>query len=209
MPAAAHHLAGKLFIVLAAAALSGCAAYRLQPAARVSDPVQVHVLDYGRHASLALPAENHAWEEWFWGDRNWFAKERRGVLQGAEALFASRGSALGRRLLPVPAERLRVAAGALQALCMEVERSRAEALQRQLRARFASGRTSLIRHSDGREFVFDRVRYSLSHTSAHELGLWLRQLGVDVRGGGNPTADFRLAVRCPPRSALDRRHPAV
>jgi hypothetical protein len=196
MPAAAQHLAGKLLLVLAAALLTGCSTYRLQGPARVSDPVQVHVLDYGRHASLALPAPDGAWEEWFWGDWNWFAKGRRGVLEGAEALFASRGSALGRRRLPVSVERLGGAAGALQSLCVEVERARAEALQRQLWARFELARTTLVRHPDGREFVFDTARYSLSNTSAHQLARWLRQLGVDVRGGRSPTADFRLETRC-------------
>jgi hypothetical protein len=199
MPGAARHLAGKFLLVLAAGLLAGCSAYRLQAPARVSDPVQAHVLDYGRHASLALPATAHAWEEWFWGDWNWFAMNRRGVIQGAEALFSSRGSALGRRWLPVPAERLSAAAGAVKALCIEVERARADALLRQLRTRFAQARATLVRHPDGREFVLDSARYSLSNTSAHELARWLRQLGVNVRGGGGPTAALRLETSCPPR----------
>ena len=186
---ARRHLACFALLV-AALSLSACASYRIRQPAAVVTPATAHVLDYGHHASLALEQADGTATEWFWGDWDWFALGRRGVFDGMEALFASQGSALGRRTLQGGPDRLRQATGAT-VLTLQVDRGRSDALQRQLEQRFARAGGDRARHPDGREFVRERTRYSLSNNSVHELVRWLRQLGVDVRGGG-PTARFRL-----------------
>ena len=181
-------------LALIATTLSGCASYQLREPATVTTPSTVHVLDYGRHASLAIEQPDGAAEEWFWGDWDWFARGRRGVLDGVEALFASQGSTLGRRRLPGPRPDLTRQAGVLEKLTLRVERDRADALQRQLEQRFARGGSEIIRHPDGRSFVRDPAPYSLTNNSVHEVVRWLRQLGVEVRGN-SPSATFRLVAQ--------------
>ena len=181
-----------LFLLLG---LGGCQ-HAIVPPANVSDPVRVFVIDYGRHASLALPEEDSSLVEWSWGDWNWYALERTGAAEGLQALFASPQSALGRRgLAPsTGAEELAARVGAEQVLALGVERERARALQRNLEARWLRRRHLAVRHANGRVFVPDDARYSLTNNSVHELTRWLKALGVDVEGTGL-TANFKVRER--------------
>ena len=187
-----------LVLLLAAFALGGCQ-HVIEPPASVSDPVRVFVIDYGRHASLALPQEKSGLVEWSWGDWNWFALERTGPLEGLQALFASPRSTLSRReLAPAGnAEDLAVRLRAQEVLSLDVERERARALLRHLEARWLRRRDQAVTHPSGRVFVPDDARYSLSNNSVHELARWIEALGADVSGTG-VTANFKLRQ---PRSA--------
>lgn len=181
-----------LFLLLAGLGLGGCQ-QRIEPPAAVSDPVGVFVIDYGRHASLALPEADASLVEWSWGDWNWFALERTGVLQGLQALFASPRSTLSRREL-APAEdadELAALVGAEEVIALNVERERARALQRDLEARWWRRRDEAVTHRSGRAFVPDDARYSLFNNSVHELARWLEALGAQVSGMG-VTANFEL-----------------
>jgi hypothetical protein len=181
-----------LFLLLAGLGLCGCQ-HAIKPPASVSDPVRVFVVDYGRHASLALPEEDSRLVEWSWGDWNWYALERTGAVEGLQALFASPRSTLSRRALApaAGAEELAARVGAEKVLALSVERERARTLQRQLEARWMRRRQWAVTHPSGRVFVPDDARYSLSNNSVHELGRWLEALGADVSGTG-VTANFRL-----------------
>ena len=181
-----------LFLWAAGLGLGGCQ-HVITPPVSVSDPVGVFVVDYGRHASLALPKEDSSLVEWSWGDWNWYALERIGAVEGLQALFASPRSTLSRRKL-APAtntEELAARVGAERVLALNVERERARALQRRLEARWLRRRQHAVRHSSGRVFVPDDARYSLSNNSVHELGRWLEALGAQVSGTG-VTANFKL-----------------
>lgn len=181
-----------LLLLLAGLGLGGCQ-HSIRPPAAVSDPVRVFVIDYGRHASLALPKADSGLVEWSWGDWNWYALERTGPVQGLQALFASPRSTLSRREL-APAEggeELAARVGAAEVLAFDVERERARALQRDLEARWLRRRDLAVRHSSGRVFVPDDARYGLFNNSVHELTRWLEALGADVSGAG-VTANFRL-----------------
>jgi hypothetical protein len=184
----------RLWLLLLAAAfwLGGCQ-HVIEPPAAVSNPARVFVIDYGRHASLALPQENETLVEWSWGDWNWYALERTGLAQGAQALFASPRSALARRALAPaddPAE-LAARVGAEEVLALTVERERVRALHRQLDARWLRRRDQAVAHPNGRIFVPDDMQYSLSNNSVHELARWLEALGANVSGSG-VTANFKL-----------------
>jgi hypothetical protein len=187
-----------LLLLLTALGLGACQ-HSIEPPASVSDPVRVHVIDYGRHASLAIPTEDSGLVEWSWGDWNWYALERTGPLEGLQALFASPRSALGRRQL-APArdsDELAARVGAEEVLGLDVERERARALQRRLEERWLRRREEAVAHPSGRVFVPDDARYSLTNNSVHELARWLEALGADVSGAG-VTANFKLRE---PRSA--------
>ncbi len=192
-----------LCLLLAAFGMAGCQ-QRIEPPATVSDPVGVFVIDYGRHASLALPREEAGLVEWSWGDWNWFALERTGPLQGLQALFASPRSTLSRReLAPTKnAEELARSVGAEEILSFAVERERARALLRQLEARWLHRRDEAVTHPSGRIFVPDDARYSLFNNSVHQLARWLEALGADVSGSGL-TANLKLRRPRPrpPRAA--------
>lgn len=185
-----------LLLLLPGFALGGCQ-HVIEPPAAVSEPVRVFVIDYGRHASLALPKEDTGLVEWSWGDWNWFALDRTGPLEGLQALFASPRSTLGRReLAPAQdAEELAARLGAQELLSLNVERERARALQRHLDARWLRRRHEAVAHPNGNIFVPDDRRYGLSNNSVHELARWLEFLGADVSGTG-VTAKFKL--RHPP-----------
>lgn len=183
-----------LAVAVLAAALAGCA-HRLTPPARVADPVPVFVVDYGQHASLALPHDGGPdLSEWSWGDWNWFAMGRTGVFDGVRALFASRGATLSRRIVSpaADADALRQRLGAQQVLQLTVERARAAALEARLEARWRRGRGQAVTGQGGRVFVPDPGRYWLGNNSVHELNRWLRALGVEVEGAG-VTARYSLA----------------
>ena len=181
-----------VFLLIAGMGLGGCQHVIKAPAA-VSDPVRVFVVDYGRHASLALPEEDSSLIEWSWGDWNWYALERTGPAEGLQALFASPRSTLSRRELAPAREAGELAArvGAEKVLALDVERERARALQRHLVARWLRRRQHAVRHRSGRVFVPDDAPYSLSNNSVHELARWLEALGAKVSGTG-VTANFKL-----------------
>ncbi|MBA3510653.1 hypothetical protein [Sphingomonas sp.] len=181
-----------VFLWIAGMGLAGCQ-HVIEPPTNVSDPVGVFVIDYGRHASLALPKEDASLVEWSWGDWNWYALERTGPLEGLQSLFASPRSTLSRRELAAgePAQDLAARVGAEKVLALNVERARARALQRHLEARWIRRREQAVAHPSGRIFVPDDARYSLFNNSVHELARWLEALGADVTGIG-VTANFKL-----------------
>lgn len=182
-------LALLLLLLLAVPALAGCQ-HVIRPPASVGDPVRIYVVDYGRHASLALPAGDRRLVEWSWGDWNWFAKERTGLASGFQALFASPQSTLSRRELMAAedARELSWRLGAKEVLALDVERQRADALMRKLEARWRRNGPR-VTHADGRVFAPDDAAYGLFNNSVHELVRWLRALGAEVSGSG-VTANF-------------------
>jgi Protein of unknown function (DUF2459) len=181
-------MAGRLISAWLVLMLLGGCAYRLTPPARVADPVTVYVVDYGRHASLALPLPDGTYVAWSWGDWRYFALGERSMWDGARALFASRGATLGRLSLA----RIEDAGGDL--IPIRVERARAEALRLRLETRFRRREAEAVTGEDGRRFVPDGGGYRLGYTSAQRIADWLRELGVDARGGG-PTAAFEVSGR--------------
>lgn len=180
------------FVLLAAMGLGGCQ-HVIRPPADVSDPVSVYVVDYGRHASLALPGDDAGLVEWSWGDWNWFALDRTGARDGLRSIFASPQSTLSRRELAAAsdAQELATRLGAAEALSLDVERERARALRKQLEERWLRGRDDAVTHPNGRVFVPEDAKYSLFNNSVHEVARWLEALDADVSGMG-VTANFKL-----------------
>jgi hypothetical protein len=190
-------------VLLAGLALGGCQ-HVIRPPKDVADPVSVYVIDYGRHASLALPTDDSNLVEWSWGDWNWFALDRTGPLDGMRAVFASPRSTLSRRdLAPATdAPELAIRLGATEALSLDVERAHARALLERLERRWQRRHDEAVTHPSGRVFVPDDARYSLFNNSVHEVARWLEVLDADVSGMA-VTANFKLREPRPDPRAAD------
>jgi hypothetical protein len=187
-----------LVLALIAGILLGGCQRTIRAPEDVTDPVSVFVVDYGRHASLVLPDEEAGLVEWSWGDWNWFALERTGVLDGLRAVFASPLSTLSRRgLNPAPdTQELATRLGAAEVLSLDVERERAGALLERLEQRWLLRADEAVTQASGRVFVPDDARYSMFNNSVHEIVRWLEALNADVSGSG-VTADFKLREPSP------------
>lgn len=91
---------GSIVAALLAFSLAGCTAHVIPPSG-LTAPVSVYVLDHGRHSSLVLPGES-GWRRYAYGDWQWYAENRTGLMQGAAALFWPTQAGLGRQLLAQP-----------------------------------------------------------------------------------------------------------
>jgi hypothetical protein len=156
------------------------------PPAKPKDPVTVHVVDYGRHASLVLPAGNGKLAEFSWGDWQFFALAKTGVLEGLQAVIFSPGATLSRRYIDEPAE-YELIASELEAgrvISFNVERRRAAELLGRLSARYQRRIDTEIYNAKYKtNFVRDDTRrYCGLYNCTHETARWLKELGCRVRG---------------------------
>src|SRR5687768_7285716 len=116
-----------VFAVLGSAA--GCAT-TIRPPADPKDPVSVALIDYGYHASLALPAGPGTSVEYAYGEWEWFARNNDAWYRVFPALCWPTRGALGRRALAFPPE-----VACEEILVFQVGRAEAEALLARLNAR--------------------------------------------------------------------------
>jgi hypothetical protein len=174
--------------------LAGCG-YTLIPPALLSNPTQVFLLDHGRHSSLVLQTDNEI-IRYSYGDWDWYALNLRGFRSASRALLLSSPAALGRqKLYSAPMEesvRRAVPVNIEDIFSIMVERDRVNHLNTRLEHFFAENREQIHHNpSYGVDFVPHPVPYSLSHNSNKVVAQWLRELGVEVRGGG-PFSRWRL-----------------
>jgi hypothetical protein len=145
-------------------------------------------MDHGRHASLVLPAAEGGTVRYSYGDWRYYAKADAGLRSGIKALFWPTSSALGRRKLeaePVEeAVRRAVRVSADTVLTLQVEESRARALQARLDSLFLEGRTAAFHYNPtyDLEFVHHPDTYWFGHNSNEVTADWLRELGISVEG---------------------------
>lgn len=165
--------------------LAGCAA-RLEPPAEVADPVDVYLLDHGRHASLVLPYGEEGVVRYSYGDWQWYVEGHRHAGSALAAMLWPTRGALGRRVHPqleVPAELSRVAPeGIERSYPLTVERARTRSLRRRLDARFAVAGPAVESTAFDLTFVPHPRAYWLAHQSNLVVARWLGELGVAVRG---------------------------
>ncbi|MGB3224442.1 MAG: hypothetical protein WBB23_16700 [Desulforhopalus sp.] len=175
--------------------LTGCG-YTLIAPASPSNPTQVFLLDHGRHSSLVLPADCEM-IRYSYGDWHWYVLNKRGFQAAFRALLLSSSAALGRqKISSAPLEesvRLAVQVNIENIISVMVERDRVDFLNTRLEHIFAENRQH-IHHNPtyGVDFVPHPVPYSLYHNSNKVVAQWLRELGVEVRGGG-PFSRWKLS----------------
>src|SRR5688572_31536939 len=94
----------QLALVVMLCGLCPACSMTVVPPDKLSDPVTVHVVDYGRHASLVLPAGDGKLAEFSWGDWHFFALAKTSVLSGMRAVLFSPGATLSRKYIDEPKE---------------------------------------------------------------------------------------------------------
>ncbi len=158
----------------------------------------VFVTDYGRHSSVILPAEAGHYNEYAFGDFNWFALSHTRGSDAARAMLWSAGATLGRRQLELPDDDPAAVASVTWAdkvIRFEAPRGKVRALIERLdRDYFARHDTVTYNPSSSMWFVRSREPYHGLHNCNHLTARWLRQLGCDVRGWAT-FSKFRVAPR--------------
>lgn len=171
-------------VVIAAVACTGCAT-TITPPPRSGDDVPVFVTDYGRHSSILLPAPEGHYNEYAFGDFNWFALRHTRASDGLRALFFSAGSTLGRRQLNLSDNIDAVVrdTDAAAVIRFEAPRDKVNRLRDSLDGDFYA-RHDTVTYNPASDlwFVRARERYSGWHNCNHVTARWLRRLGCTVHG---------------------------
>ena len=183
--------------VVISAASAGCITTTVIPPAPSGDDVPVFVTDYSRHSSILLPAPEGHYNEYAFGDFNWFALSKTHASDGARALFWSAGSTLGRRQLKL-ADNIDAVVHDTDAetvIRFKASRVRVNALIAQLDAAYYARHDTVTYNPDSSMwFVRSRERYNALHNCNHLTARWLRQLGCNVRGAAI-FSKFRISPR--------------
>ena len=196
----------RYWLLLVGMLLTGCIG-RVEPPAGVLEPATLYLIDHGRHSSLVLPRGDgvvrYAYGEW-----DWYAGDRRGVLAGMSAMLWPTRGTLGRRVYPgIPITPFpgRVAPeGVEQVFALQAETALMLDLQRNLDVIFEEGKEESVDHPlYDLEFVPHPGAYWFGHQSNQVTADWLRQLGFTVRGTVW-FSDWRIEAP----SMTDRRNPA-
>jgi len=164
--------------------LPGCA-WTVRAPSAVADPVPVWITEYGRHCRVALPAGPSKFTEYGFGEWHFYALEERGIFSILRAGTGFGSGAFSRReLTPAPDGTIGPwQTGGTRSERVQVERARAEALRRELDARWQSNQGQVrVRRWDGVPVSRDPARYHLFDNSNHATARWLKQLGCEIRG---------------------------
>jgi hypothetical protein len=175
--------------------LAGCAT-TIRPPVDPKDPVVVVLVDYGKHASLVLPAPGGS-AEYAYGHWDYFALNENDLCTGMFALCCYSQGTLGRRTFEIPPDktlhRSRIYAESLTELT--VERSKAEQLRTKLDARWdLRADTQVANALNGLTFVKDDEGYLCWNNCNHVVVRWLEELGCETSGCGC-FADFVIENR--------------
>jgi hypothetical protein len=166
----------------------GCATAIVPPPAP-PDPRPVFLLDHGRHSSLVLPTPEGGAVRYAYGDWNYYALRRTGLLQALPALLWPTRAGLGRRELAGPAEaeaiRRQVRVGIERLYRIVVSAGAVDRLRARLDGIYESRRhTRVYNAAYDLEFVHHPRPYWGFHNSNQVVASWLEALGCDVRGLG-------------------------
>jgi len=164
--------------------LPGCA-WTVRAPSAVADPVPVWITEYGKHCRVALPSSDSTFTEYGFGEWHYYALEERDWLSTLRAGAGFGAGAFSRRTLtPAPDGTLGPRqTGGTRSERIQVERARADALRRQLDARWQRNQAEVrIRQVDAVPVSRDPARYHVFDNSNHATARWLEQLGCEVRG---------------------------
>lgn len=178
---------GIAFLVLA---MTGCVGRVVPPEPRtLSEPVDIYLLDHGRHASLVLPREQGGVVRYSYGDWRWYVEERQNVFTAASAMLWPTSAGLGKAVhddigIDQPRHFSRLAPEGVSGIYpLQAEAERVSALQKRLDGIFADADSEPVRsESYGLAFVPYARRYSAVHQSNLVVASWLRELDVEVQG---------------------------
>lgn len=188
LPAMIRH--GRRRRLVLAAALSlwlpGCATTVIPPET-VAEPARIGLLDHGHHASLILESDDGSMVRYAYGDWQWYALGRTGVLEGIAALLWPTPAGLGRRQLPGPFSPAAVERGVgvpiEDALYLVVDGAYVRRLTARLDRIFQENAPRQTNSElRGMVFVPHPEPYSILHNSNRLVAEWLEDLGCRVEG---------------------------
>lgn len=183
-----------LVLLLLTLGIGGCAT-TIRPPASLCDPVVVVLVNYGKHASLVLPASGGS-TEFAYGHWGYFALNENDLCTGMFALCCYSQGTLGQRSFDVAPCRAglhgRISAESLTEL--KVERAKAEELRAKLEARWERyAETKAANSLNGLTFVKDDESYMCWNNCNHVVLRWLEALGCETSGCGC-FADFKIVT---------------
>jgi hypothetical protein len=174
-------------VIALALAGGGCGGGTITPPKAIREPVEVYVADYGRHATVLLPAEDGGeLVEFAFGDWRWLALNHRQWYDAPGSIFFSGASTLGRRYFrpAPPPDRFISTLKTERYVSFPVEREKADALRDELNGEIEHANSTARPSADGDGFVYVRASegYCLFHNCNHVTARWLRELGCRVDG---------------------------
>ncbi len=171
--------------LLAGVILMPSCATTIVPPADPPDPVEILLVDHGKHASLVMPRRDGTRVQYAYGDWDYFALNKTG-LGGtlAAALWPTRG-ALGRHELPKeqysgdPSKHY----AAEKIVAIMVAREKVDALLAELDGVYEANIDSKV-HNDSLQLdlVHAPERYTALNNSNGVAARWLERLGCKVSG---------------------------
>lgn len=177
-------MAKELLLAALVLTLPGCA-WTVRAPSDVADPVPVWITEYGRHCRVALPSGPSTFTEYGFGEWHFYALEDRSIFSTLRAATGFGSGAFSRRELTAAPDGTigPRQTGGTRSERVQVERSRAEALRRELDARWQGNQANVrVRGRDGVPVGLDAEGYHLFSNSNHATARWLRRLGCEVRG---------------------------
>jgi hypothetical protein len=163
--------------------VGGCATTVIPPAHPI-DPMTVYLTDYGRHSSLLLPTKN-GYDEYAFGDWNWFVLGRTQWWVALHAMVLSPQATLGRRHIDSGSdEQIFAQLGDCKRLMQfQASQLRVETLLLDLDARFGRDPQPPIFSDYCKLYcVRDSEVYWGLHNCNNVTAGWLKRLGCQIKG---------------------------
>lgn len=191
-----------------ACAFAGCA-YHVTPPASVDQPVQVTLLDMGRHSEVIFPRDGDASTRYAFGEWEWFALGHDNPLRALNMVGPSVGT-LGREDIADQATLDSVVATAEHCWTLTLDADKVARVRDELDRAFEEGAKERIVDHTEFNLRFVPVRYNehlyllIGNNCNDATARWLRDMGCLVKGSAT-TARFEVH---PPRDADPTEIPA-
>jgi hypothetical protein len=164
--------------------VGGCATAVIPPTSPI-EPTTVYLTDYGMHSSLLLPSD-HGYEEFAFGDWDWFVLGRTQWWVALRAMLRSPQSTLGRRHIDGGSDAAILAqlGDCKRLMHIQASQSSVQTLYSNLDARFRREQPQPPVFSDYCKLycVRDSELYWALHNCNNVTAAWLKRLGCRIRG---------------------------
>ena len=152
-----------------------------------TDPRVVFLIDHGTHSSLVIETSSGQMLRYSYGDFRYYAKRDTSLASGAAAILWPTPATLGRGELagPISEESLRnqLVVVVQQIYPLEVAGDKANQLIAKLDGIYLAGKKNQVSvPAYGLIFAPHPTDYFLTSNSSTMVGVWLRELGVEVFG---------------------------
>ena len=161
-----------------------CAA-TLQLSSKPKDPIDFYLTDHGRHSSLIFPLPLGQWQEFTYGEWEWFAQNNDSWYRVPAVLFWPTKGTLGRRTfsnLKSLKETYHSTRG-VKLIALQAERNLLTLLRERLTSSFKkSSNDTLFNSSYHLSFIPYEDSFHIFHLCNHEISMWLQEVNYEVKG---------------------------